>query len=186
MSTPAQPEENMTRRLTKKTFLAGLATAGVLGAGIAVPAVAMADDAADSGGTTATGEQSRDGRQEHAQKLADALGVDVAKVTEALDAVHEAERAERAAEKPADTDRAERLAERLAEAVEEGTLTQEQADAVTTAQEAGVLGHGHGKGHGHGHGHGEHHGERGDRPQTDQGGTGSQSGDESTGGSTTE
>ena len=171
----------MTRRFTKKTFLAGLATAGVLGVGIAAPTIAMADDAANTDGTTATEEQSRDSRheerkREHAQKLADALGVDVAKVTEALDSVHEAERAERAAEKPADADerkadRADRLAERLAEAVEEGTLTQEQADAVTAAHEAGVLGDGH---HGGKGGHGPH-GDRGDRGDGDKGDTGTRS-----------
>ncbi|MFG1777155.1 hypothetical protein ACGFIG_12095 [Micromonospora sp. NPDC049048] len=156
----------MSRTMRKKHLLAGLAAAGVLGVGLTAPAVASAADSATptpSASATENGErqQQRTDRQaEFAEKLAEELGVDTDKVTAALEKL-------RAEHKPADRagkgdkgdrpergdkgDRPERgergdsadrqaaLKERLAQAVEDGKLTQEQADAVTAAVEAGVL-----------------------------------------------
>lgn len=133
-------------KLPKKTLVT-LGAAGVLALGIAVPAAAMAAD--KDAGTSSSAQQ---GRQEHQQQLAAALakelGVDESKVTAALEKVRTqlhpdgkdgAKKSERTA------DRAAQLKERLAAAVKEGKLTQAEADAITKAAEAGVLG-GHTRG----------------------------------------
>ncbi len=65
-----------------------------------------------------------------AASLADSLGLSVSDVTVALDAVQAAAQADHAAQ----------LKTRLDAAVADGTLTQAEADAVTKAVEAGVIG----------------------------------------------
>ncbi|MFF2840879.1 MULTISPECIES: hypothetical protein [unclassified Paenarthrobacter] len=67
-----------------------------------------------------------------AKSLASALGVDEAKVTTALQEIRSEGQAERAAA----------LKTRLDKAVTDGKLTQAEADAVTKAVEAGVIGGG--------------------------------------------
>ncbi|WFE67174.1 hypothetical protein [Micromonospora sp. WMMD714] len=140
----------MSRTMSKKQLLVGLAAAGVLGVGIAAPTVAFAE-----GGSTPTpsvsseAEQGTDrqseraGRQhEFAEALAKELGVDTDKVTAALDKVREQHKdrvkGDRP-ERPSAEDRQAKLTERLAQAVEDGKLTQEQADAITKAVESGVF-----------------------------------------------
>lgn len=141
--------------------VAGVAAGLVLGFGIP----AMGQDDADPGDGTAPGQGLRedvrdrfeqlreDRREDFAARLAEELGLDTETVSEALEAVHEDLREEWSAE------RAARLTERLAEAVEDGDLTQEQADAILAAVEAGVLGDGRlggGPGGGFGPPHGHH------------------------------
>lgn len=65
-----------------------------------------------------------------AASLAKSLGIDEAKVTAALAELRTAEQANHAAA----------LKPRLDQAVKDGTLTQEEADAVTKAAEKGVIG----------------------------------------------
>ena len=69
---------------------------------------------------------------EMAKSLAEALGVEESKVTAALEEIRAASQAERAAA----------LKTRLDTAVTDGKLTQAEADAVTKAVEAGVIGGG--------------------------------------------
>ncbi|MEU4378238.1 hypothetical protein [Micromonospora echinofusca] len=137
----------MSRTMRKKHLLAGLAAAGVLGVGLAAPTVAFAADGATptpsaSTGATEGGDRERqrtDRQAEFAEKLAAELGVDTDKVTAALEKLREEHKP---ADRPGKGDSADRQAamkERLAQAVEDGKLTQEQADAVTAAAEAGVL-----------------------------------------------
>lgn len=137
----------MSRTIRRKHLLAGLAAAGVLGVGVAAPTMAMAADNTSPSPNTSTSvdadkEQKRSDRQAaFAEALAEKLGVDVAEVTTALEELREqraADRPERG-ERPDSADRQEALAQRLAQAVEDGTLTQEQADAITAATEAGIL-----------------------------------------------
>ncbi|MFG1757831.1 hypothetical protein [Micromonospora echinofusca] len=143
----------MSRTMRKKHLLAGLAAAGVLGVGLAAPTVALAADGATptpsaSTGATEDGDRERqrtDRQAEFAEKLAAELGVDTEKVTAALEKLREehmpADRPEKG-DRPGKGDSADRqtaMKERLAQAVEDGKLTQEQADAVSAAAEAGVL-----------------------------------------------
>lgn len=67
-----------------------------------------------------------------AKSLAEALGVDEAKVTAALEEIRAASQVERSAA----------LKTKLDKAVTDGKLTQAEADAVTKAVEAGVIGGG--------------------------------------------
>ena len=149
----------MSRTISKKHLLAGLAAAGVLGVGIAAPTVAFADDNAtpkpsassstDQGGTDRQ-QQRADRQAAFAEELAKELGVSTDKVTAALEKIREQHQADRP-ERPSTEDRQADLKERLDQAVKDGKLTQEQADAITKAAEAGVLpgpgGHGqHGPG----------------------------------------
>ncbi|MFI7081400.1 hypothetical protein ACIBO1_29270 [Micromonospora sp. NPDC049903] len=148
----------MSRTISKKHLLAGLAAAGVLGVGIAAPTVALADDKATPS-ASASAEQQDEKRPEpgahrtqFAEALAEELGVPTEKVTEALEKLREQRKQDRpdgeGRERPdgdrgpkgSAEDRKEALAERLAKAVEDGKLTQEQADAITSAVEAGVFG----------------------------------------------
>ncbi|MBO4205401.1 hypothetical protein [Micromonospora echinofusca] len=146
----------MSRKFTRKNVLIGLAAAGVLGVGIAAPAVALADSSASpSQSASPTEDRGAAHRTEFAEALAKELGVPVEKVTEALEKVHEQRKADRD-ERWRDRDSNERwrdragneadrqaaFAERLKQAVADGKLTQEQADAITKAAEAGVLGGG--------------------------------------------
>lgn len=156
----------MIRRMSKKHLLAGLATAGVLGVGIAAPTVALADDqnASPSPSASTSTDQKGDRQQRHADRqqefaeaLAKELGVPTDKVTAALEKLHEQRQGDRP-QRPSAEDRQDRqdqmkdrLKERLDQAVKDGKLTQEQADAVLKAAEAGVFpgpGGGHGPGHG--------------------------------------
>ncbi|MEU2662300.1 hypothetical protein [Micromonospora sp. NPDC007220] len=146
----------MSRTTRKKHLLAGLAGAGVLGVGLAAPTVAFAadGDTPAPGASTSAAEggdrqqQRADRQAEFAGKLAAELGVDTDKVTAALEKLREEHKP---ADRPGKGDRPEKggkgdpadrqaaMKERLAQAVEDGKLTQEQADAVTAAAEAGVL-----------------------------------------------
>ncbi|MER5335565.1 hypothetical protein [Micromonospora sp. NPDC002717] len=134
----------------KKHLLAGLAAAGVLGVGIAAPTVAFAADggtstpsasASESGsGNDERQQQQQAERQaEFAEALAEELGVPTDKVTAALEKVREARKPADRPERGDSADRQAALKERLAQAVEDGKLTQEQADAITAAAEAGVF-----------------------------------------------
>ncbi|MCW3843878.1 hypothetical protein ONA70_27645 [Micromonospora yasonensis] len=145
----------MIRRMSRKHMLVGLAAAGVLGVGIAAPTVALADDKTPSPAPSASTstdqgsdrqQQRADRQQEFAAALAKELGVSTDKVTAALDKLREQHKGDRP-ERPSTEDRQARLKERLDQAVKDGKLTQEQADAVLRAVEAGVFpgpgGHGH-------------------------------------------
>ncbi|MFR9778243.1 hypothetical protein ACL02O_19590 [Micromonospora sp. MS34] len=150
----------MIRKMSKKHLLAGLATAGVLGVGIAAPTVALADDKSPSpSASTSTStdqgtdrqQQRADRQQQFAEALAKELGVSTDKVTAALEKIREQHQGDRP-QRPSAEDRQARLKERLDQAVKDGKLTQEQADAVLKAVEAGVFpgpgGHRHGGGNG--------------------------------------
>ncbi len=115
-----------------KRTLAGTALLAALAAGATVPAFAQS-----STGDTATEQPDdarRDRRAAFAAALAEELGLDAGTVAAALDTV-QADLAEqfRAEHRAA-------LEDRLDAAVAEGTLTQEQADALLAAHDAGVLG----------------------------------------------
>lgn len=166
----------MARTMSKKHLLAGLAAAGVLSVGIAAPAVAFAEDgatptpSASSSEGTDRQQQRADRQSEFAGALAKELGVPTEKVTDALEKLreqHKADRPERGegrgdrpwhggkdgdkgdrGERPDAAERQAALKEQLAKAVEDGKLTQEQADAITAAFEAGVFPGGPGRGHG--------------------------------------
>ncbi|MEU4478806.1 hypothetical protein AB0F68_12180 [Micromonospora sp. NPDC023966] len=148
----------MIRRMSRKHLLAGLAAAGVLGVGIAAPTVALADDKSPSPAPSASTstdqgtdrqQQRADRQAEFAEALAKELGVPTDKVTAALEKLREQRQADRPdrPERPSTEDRQAALKERLDQAVKDGKLTQEQADAVLKAAEAGVFpgpgGHGH-------------------------------------------
>ena len=141
----------MPTTFSKKLALTG-AGAVVIGLGIAVPAVAFAQDPSPSPSSAVpTAEpDNADREQRHAERrdkmaelLATELGVDKAKVAEALAKVEDQMQGDMKAERQA------ALSERLAEAVAEGKLTQAEADAILKASEAGVLPGGPGRmGHG--------------------------------------
>jgi hypothetical protein len=151
----------MPRLKSRKTIIAGLATAGALGLGIAVPAVAFADNGspspAPSGSTSAPEKRDGDGErrgpergkelgEKFAKALAEELGVPEEKVTAALEKLREQHKPEKP-EGDRGTDRRAGLEERLEQAVKDGKLTQEQADAVKAAFDADVLPGPGGRGH---------------------------------------
>ena len=115
-----------------RTSLAALGLAGVVAAGVAIPAIAQ-DTATDDTATTWQARRGMD-HEEFAAALAEELGLDEATVSEAIDTVREAMRAERRAEMRG------QLEDRLAAAVEAGDLTQEQADAILEAHDSGAVG----------------------------------------------
>ncbi|MEU9511037.1 hypothetical protein [Micromonospora sp. NPDC048169] len=173
----------MIRTMSKKHLLAGLAAAGVLGVGIAAPTVALADDKSPKPSSSAsTTDQGDDRRQKHADRqaefaeaLAKELGVPADKVTAALEKLHEQRQGDRPErpERPSTEDRQAALKERLDQAVTDGKLTQEQADAVLKAAEAGVF-PGPGK---RGHdGMPGHHGKGGPEGKADKGAEAEQEG----------
>lgn len=137
----------MSRTIRKKHLLAGLATAGVLSVGIAAPTMAFAADGGTptpSASSTTEKQGSKADRQgEFAEALATELGVSTDKVTAALEKVREQHKPADRPERPSAEDRQAALKERLDKAVEDGKLTQEQADAITKAVEAGVFPGGH-------------------------------------------
>ncbi|MGC5658971.1 hypothetical protein ACN261_00940 [Micromonospora sp. WMMD723] len=148
----------MSRTMSKKQLLVGLAAAGVLGVGIAAPTVAFAEESAtptagvssEADPGTDRQQQRADRQNEFAEALAKELGVDTDKVTAALEKVREQHKdrpKDDRPERPSPQDRQEKLAERLAQAVKDGKLTQEQADAITKAVEAGVFPGPAGRGH---------------------------------------
>ncbi|PZG02126.1 hypothetical protein [Micromonospora deserti] len=135
----------MSRTIRKKHLLAGLAAAGVLGVGIAAPTVAFAaNNETPSPSTSASAgtdrQQQRAERQAaFAEALAKELGVSADKVTAALEKVREQHKPADRPERGNAADRQAALKERLDQAVQDGKLTQEQADAISAAAEAGVL-----------------------------------------------
>jgi hypothetical protein len=141
-------EDSMSGTMRKRHLLAGLAAAGVLGVGIAAPTVAFAADggtptpSASASGSDERQRQRADRQAEFAAALAEELGVSTDKVAAALEKVREeqkpADRPERG-DRGDSADRQAALKEHLAQAVEDGKLTQEQADAITAAAEAGVF-----------------------------------------------
>ncbi|SCG61981.1 hypothetical protein [Micromonospora inositola] len=144
----------MSRTMSKKHLLAGLAAAGVLGVGIAAPTVAFAEDnATPAPSASSSSDQGTDRQQQRADREADfaealakELGVPTDKVTAALEKLREQRKADRP-ERPSTEDRQAMLKERLDQAVKDGKLTQEQADAITKAAEAGVFPGPGGRGH---------------------------------------
>lgn len=140
----------MSRPISKKTMFAGLAAAGVLAVGIAAPTVAFADDKSGSPSTSQTDrKQARAERDaEFAKALAAELGISEDKVAAAIEKVRgdlKPQGQPKDAPKSQE-DRQAALKTRLDAAVKEGKLTQEQADAILKAYEAGVLGGFGGKG----------------------------------------
>ena len=137
-------------RITK-TSIAGAALLTALAAGAAVP-VALAqtakEDATESQTDNTVGDRHAGAKSDFAAALAEELGLDVDRVTEALETVQTELAAARSAEHLA------RMEARLDAAVEDGTLSREQADAILEAREAGVIGGFGGRGHRGGFGQG--------------------------------
>nr|WP_244295188.1 hypothetical protein [Micromonospora orduensis] len=164
----------MFRTMSKKHLLASAAAAGVLGVGIAAPTMAFAADGGTPTPSASSGEQRQDRQGEFAEKLAQELGVPTDKVTAALAKLREQHKPADRPERPSAEDRQAALKERLDQAVKDGKITQEQADAITKAVEAGVFpgpGHKGGPGEKGGPGHKGGPGGRGDKAgQGDKGG----------------
>jgi len=146
----------MIRKMSRKNVLVGLAAAGVLGVGIAAPTVALADDKSPAPSASASADQGTDRQQKRADRqaefadaLAKELGVSTDKVTAALEKLkeqHKGDRPERpstedrqAKQKDWQANRQEQLKNRLDQAVKDGKLTQDEADAVLKAVDAGVF-----------------------------------------------
>ena len=141
----------MVTGIRKKLALAGVGAAGVVALGLAVPSLAYAepDPTPATSASSVTPDrtrhdQKRAERQNRlAESLAKELGIPQDQVAAALEKVRGEFEASAKAERQA------RLKKRLATAVADGRLTQEQADAIVAAAEAGVLrggGFGHGPG----------------------------------------
>lgn len=120
--------------MTKKAkgLAAGIA-AGVLSLALVIPAFAQ-----DDGDAVDTADPRAAHQAEFAAALAAELDLDEDTVAAAVNTVREQMRAEHQAE------RREGAEERLAAAVEAGRITQEQADAMLEAHEAGEFGLGRG------------------------------------------
>ncbi|WCN80116.1 hypothetical protein [Micromonospora sp. LH3U1] len=139
----------MFRTMSKKHLLASVAAAGVLGVGIAAPTMAFAADGGTPTPSASSSEQPQqqdrqtdkkgDRQGEFAESLAKELGVPTEKVTAALEKLREQHKPADRPERPSAEDRQAALKERLDQAVKDGKITQEQADAITAASEAGVL-----------------------------------------------
>ncbi|MFY1616913.1 hypothetical protein [Micromonospora sp. WMMD736] len=130
----------MSRTIRRKHLLAGLAAAGVLGVGIAAPTIAFAADSPTPSASAAPAPGAKSDRQgRFAEELAKELGVPTDKVTAALEKIREQHRPADRPQRHSPEDRKAALKERLDQAVKDGKLTQEQADAITKAVEAGVF-----------------------------------------------
>ncbi|HEY6594808.1 MAG TPA: hypothetical protein VI011_11990 [Asanoa sp.] len=146
---------------TKKLAIVGGGAAGLLALGLSVPAIAAAADPSPSPSASSSAapapsasssaqdkqKQRADRQAALAAALAKELGIDQAKVADAL------QKAEASLQAQAKTERQNALKSRLDEAVKAGTLTQAQEDAILKAAEAGVLPYGGPGGPGFG-GHG--------------------------------
>lgn len=129
-------------RFRHKAAALGATGALVIGA-VAVPALAQDGDETSTGqtstGETTTAETTdiEERRDELQSRLAEALAAEldlpVQEVEAALETVHEQFREERQERRLAG------LEERLEAAVDEGSLTQQQADAILDAADAGVF-----------------------------------------------
>ena len=126
-------------RLSNKTVrrLAVFGTVAALAIGaLALPALAQdATEEGSEGTSEDTGLEFRfeESRSAFAEALAEELDLPVDQVTEAIEAAQERLSQQRQEELTA------RMRERLDEAVADGQLTQEPADAILEAMEAGVL-----------------------------------------------
>ena len=134
---------HLLRRPRGRLLLLGLIA--LVAVAIAVPALAREASESDAPAESSTdddppGERFGDARAAFAAALADELDLPVDRVEDALTAVRE-----RLVEERRDERRA-MLEQRLDDAVADGALTQEQADAILDAAEAGVLGGGRGHG----------------------------------------
>jgi hypothetical protein len=138
----------MAKRITRKAALAIVGATGVLALGVGIPAIALADPTPSPSSSAAPNvpanpdQRHAERRAELAAALAKELGIDEAKVAAALEKVDTQMQADAKAERLA------ALKARLDQAVKDGKLTQEQADAIAKAAEAGVLPYG-GPGWGH-------------------------------------
>ncbi|MEU4402764.1 hypothetical protein [Micromonospora orduensis] len=164
----------MFRTMSKKHLLASAAAAGVLGVGIAAPTMAFAADGGTPTPSASSAEQKQDRQGEFAEKLAQELGVPTEKVTAALEKLRGEHKPADRPQRPSAEDRQAALKERLDQAVKDGKITQEQADAITTAVEAGIF-PGPGEKGGPGHrggpaGHGDRSGPGAKDGQGDKGG----------------
>lgn len=129
------------RRGTIVAALSGIGIAGALAVAVASPALAEDPTPSPSASSSAADQPDREAfraqrQDELAAALATELGIDKAKVAAALEKVRTAQQGK------AQADRTAQLKTRLDAAVKAGTLTQEQADAILKAAEAGVLPHG--------------------------------------------
>jgi hypothetical protein len=135
---------------TKTLAIVGGGAAGLLALGLSVPAIAAAADPSPSPSASSSSapapsasspaqdkqKQRADRQAALAAALAKELGIDQAKVADAL------QKAEASLQAQAKTERQNALKTRLDEAVKAGTLTQAQEDAILKAAEAGVLPYG--------------------------------------------
>jgi hypothetical protein len=140
----------MMRMNRRRVAISVAGAAGVLAVGIAVPTLAFAQDStpspAPSASTTAAAPDPSQQRAKHQDELASALakelGIDKDKVAAALAKVEAAREADHP--KPDGHGRPGQpgvdLKTRLDEAVKAGKITQAEADAITKAFDAGVLG----------------------------------------------
>lgn len=121
--------------LAHKTLAAAAAAIALAGGAVAIPALAQDSTPApqDEATTDDRGARHAERQAAFAEALAEELDLPVADVQAALEAVRERFQEEHGAE------RIERLTQRLDAAVADGSLTQEQADAILEAAEAGVL-----------------------------------------------
>jgi hypothetical protein len=124
-----------------KVAVAGLGVAGLVGLGVMLPAFADDVDTAARPSAAVIEERHAEREAKFAELLAKELGLETAKVQEALKAVREQMKADTKA------DRLEALKTRLDAAVKDGKLTQEQADAILEAAKKGVFADGLGLGH---------------------------------------
>ncbi|HEX2028643.1 MAG TPA: hypothetical protein VHF25_11680 [Nitriliruptorales bacterium] len=148
-----------------RTSMIALAIAGVVALGGVLPALAQDGTEVPSedpaGAASSHGHGHARWRDAFVAALAQELGIEQSRVEDALAAVRQRMRSQRAAERRAALD------DRVDEAVEAGQLTQEQADAIREAVEDGVLPLGGDHRGGRHRGHGRFRGLPGDAPSAD-------------------